>query len=1200
MTQLQQTRRDLSWKRSSKKSNPCPICGKGGQCRIGTQAGSYNPAMVVCWNNPSDRLAGGDSIGGWLHILEPRSPIQAVKSFNSSTNPNQPTQKQQLPPLTAIERDAGFRAILDACQLLQTEADYLAKENVKLDAGDGDMVRSFRRADTKTLAAKIVAVLGADRAALHPAIKVQNTSDDRNYFEIACYVDGLLLPAIGLDGLVSGVQIRNSDPKCSKANRYRWVSCDGKGGTPLATFRAPQGSPALAQARPILITEGYKKAKRYGGNAIALAGVQAYKLADVLAAVDALDNGSSELLIAFDMDKRTNTHVARAEQILINKLVACRPTLKISVLEWDGAKGKGLDDALNAGLDLDNPAHFQRRPARAALKFRANGKSYRLTTRLEMDLPIEAHRAAFPDASKIRPIATLKDVQADNEAIAREIIFAPKGQIKQLVNGNVTGTGKTHAVRKYLAQIATAQSDKRFLLLLPDKRAVTENTAPDTPLGRAMAANPELVHVQLGRQVLDMMAADPGQAQPAPTPFDCHNIDAKQAGENRQIAKKSVCTDCPVGSLENYQAAFPGRAEPAWLCNRDGYTAAKAKSKTAQIVIATQDSYLNNSQELKEFDTVIIDESCYSKLLEQILMGGEVVAGWETRLEQLTRFDLERARKQATGKLALVEGEKPIDPVAVQLFADNWHKFFEIIAGALSAMPRRFAGVASNPNAATTFYPAIGVILDAARKAGLSRAQFFDLVSELLGDSKKDWLNFEVPHYLDKQQTKLKIPFRGAKDLLEALFSLDAANLNLHALPMADGTYKLEVYRVRESLIKILREKQLLLLDATPPPALTKLLPALKTQKIEARQPLEIWQLTSGLYTRRDLMGNKKTRKLASDAVAGWVSSNFISRPFIVVPKALQNEATGGDARPGQELALPAGAIVEHWGLHKASNKFMGCDAAVLMGHFVRPAAYAKAELDCIRAFLGETDEARANNYWQAEMWPDADDGSDTDTDSGNRIKVYNHVQNGQAVGRWTRKLADKELQSWLDYEYQADVMQAIGRLRAIRQGSEAAPLRVLIASSDPVGSLPIDYLVTARELADNANAVATIPDIEPIAISGSNDSAGNTPPKNIHFHKDIVKLQDLMGGVLTSPIVEAMRAAPGLAMSLETARQASYSPKYKDFEAKLASRSTPEAIKSLLNRVQGGIWLGTDGLIERAALVERAKKRLDELRRAG
>jgi hypothetical protein len=54
------------------------------------------------------------------------------------------------------------------------------------------------------------------------------------------------------------------------------------------------------------------------------------------------------IALAFDQDKRQKLAVQRAEARLIQILRETLPELKLYQLEWDGAKGKGVDDAIRA------------------------------------------------------------------------------------------------------------------------------------------------------------------------------------------------------------------------------------------------------------------------------------------------------------------------------------------------------------------------------------------------------------------------------------------------------------------------------------------------------------------------------------------------------------------------------------------------------------------------------------------------------------------------------------------------------------------------------------------------------------------------------------------------------------------------------------------------------------------------------------
>lgn len=126
-------------------------------------------------------------------------------------------------------------------------------------------------------------------------------------------------------------------------------------------------------------------------------------------------------------------------------------------------------------------------------------------------------------------------------------------------------------------------------------------------------------------------------------------------------------------------------------------------------------------------------------------------------------------------------------------------------------------------------------------------------------------------HY--RHNAKLVLPFRAAGDLLEALE--DKENPPRFAR-QSDGSYVLVAHRPRRHLIDQLSRKTLVVLDATMPPALKMLLPDLKELHYRVKQNLHVTQVTTGLYTKRDLF-NETTRERVEAAIRAFASDGRIT-----------------------------------------------------------------------------------------------------------------------------------------------------------------------------------------------------------------------------------------------------------------------------------------------------------------------------------
>ena len=160
---------------------------------------------------------------------------------------------------------------------------------------------------------------------------------------------GILLPAVGLDGLICGMQIRldtplrrRDDPPGKSGAKYIWLSSIGKphgvtSGSPLHFVGEPF-------AKTVYVTEGLLKADiahcLTGRSFIAVAGVNSLNgLESALRCM--AQNGTKLVVEAYDMDKLENEYVASAAEKV--QQIAHAAGLQSTSLVWNTAY-KGIDD----------------------------------------------------------------------------------------------------------------------------------------------------------------------------------------------------------------------------------------------------------------------------------------------------------------------------------------------------------------------------------------------------------------------------------------------------------------------------------------------------------------------------------------------------------------------------------------------------------------------------------------------------------------------------------------------------------------------------------------------------------------------------------------------------------------------------------------------------------------------------------------
>jgi|APThiThiocy_cv2_1041547.scaffolds.fasta_scaffold00492_20 hypothetical protein len=913
--------------------------------------------------------------GGWLHQLAPADEGVTISDFKASLNRGAAAEIKPLPPELT---DRINRALLALCPLTETHRFYLVQAGVDpLGCGSLDYSQAA------TIARQLAEQFGEATARRHPILLKVERENGRNYWTIAGAATGILFPATNVEGQILGIQIRKDQPRGSE-DRYRWLSHAGLGGTPLTVFQTATGA---ANSHMVIITEGYKKAanaaRAWACHAISLAGVAAYKEADLLHTLESLNAGV--IALAFDQDKRHNPQVKTAEQRILKLLAAALPESKLFYLNWAETSGKGLDDALAVGAEF----HFDEALAAGTIE----------GTRLVNDLPGLVVDRAF---SQIGPLYTVEGARSQHRAFFGRLLVHPNKT--QRVITSPTGTGKSRAADDALADtLMEGNLSGRWLLLAPNRANIAERIAPGTLLGKAVKAG--RAAIQQGRTLFDIEELKiVGRKS---TAEDCANPQAADAGAARQVTARVVCAQCPFGSDQNWQdhAAEIGYSldqtpNRPWKCETQGYLNSRKISRQAQLVIATKEAYLNNSDLLAEFDGgVIVDEELLGYLLEIITIDTAILGGWREKIA--------------------VKG----------LNFPAWEQLFRIIETAFNNLAE-----SQEQSTSAQLLESREHLQTAAATLGVDLEQvLLDCYRDGQGPDHDGVYGFER-HY--RHNARLVLPFRAGADLLAALEDKDNPP---RFSRQPNGSYVLVAHRPRRHLIEQLKDKTLVVLDATMPPALKMLLPDLKEIHYRVKQNLHITQITNALYTKRDLF-NQATRQRVEAAIRSFASGsrNHLS----IVPLRFQD---GPEA-----LQLPEKSRSEHWGLHRATSRFSDCDSLVLVGHHLRPIDYIRAEIIACRAYAGGELSQEPPGPGQQQL----------------KLRLYNHhLANGRGAGRWMRADADSDIQAAIEHDYTANIIQAIGRLRAAIRPDYLPQARVLILCNEPVADLKIDVLTTIDEL---------------------------------------------------------------------------------------------------------------------------------------
>lgn len=286
-------------------------------------------------------------------------------------------------PVDKKARDRGYRILLDHLALKPQHRRWLsAKRGFGDELIDRRLYRSLPKvADMAAAVDAAVAEMGIEIATALPGLVVREVGATPCWMLGARYSgtkdggfpnqgetgDGLLTPVMDADGLVVALRVRSHVPSEDGGwdKKVTWMSSNYAGGaSPGAPFHhAVPGQ--LVDASTILVTEGEDKAQaaaeHFGCRALSLPGLNPAAGEAVVRELEAAlskDGGMTCFVrIALDMDPATNLNATRDAYATISTVrdfcLAHDRDLVFAVGSWDGAKAKGIDDAIRAGIKVE-------------------------------------------------------------------------------------------------------------------------------------------------------------------------------------------------------------------------------------------------------------------------------------------------------------------------------------------------------------------------------------------------------------------------------------------------------------------------------------------------------------------------------------------------------------------------------------------------------------------------------------------------------------------------------------------------------------------------------------------------------------------------------------------------------------------------------------------------------------------------------
>ena len=781
----------------------------------------------------------------------------------------------------------------------------------------------------------------------------------------------LAIPILTREGLWRGVQFRphaqGTGPK------YVWLSSRAaRGGT--ASGSPPHWTPAGSDAEGLSVTEGALK-----GNVashlseqrfLCVQGVhagQGKRVVEELQIVQWDPRKSITLYLDYG-DLRKNEHVRLGLVAMGRALVAAGYDVRVA--SWDATKAKGVDDALFAGLAITTE------PWETFVGER----------------PVAMRPRAIGPAAAAPAYLTLEEAEEKIANLVRDLVDKrPKGlQIIQ----TPAGVGKTLTTLKTLAALRECGPwphvwNRKKMRAVPLRVAIVADTTEKVTEIAAglLAAGLREEHLA----VLD------GRRE-----GNCkHHHDVRRLGECRHSPEYELCRHCPDGEVN-----LEGHRCP--------YFEQRARARSADVVAAAKEALLcSSTSDLGEFGLVVCDESFAEELLEEVRLDLAHPQAWQAEL--LACEDDEDDERMAPEFLPLIE-------VMLKTLAGGHHN-----------------GGGRNP-----WRPALPVLEAVATVRGIDLPAVLKKLRRMAApkggryrcEDPSDW----TPGV--GRTLKLVMPKRALRDFAEALADeLDGSErtdtrawletLNDTGEPGKHVRSRLHLFLPRTDLMRTLRGRTVLLLDATPEPDLPAYHAAFGAKKVTVTEfPVEeylaVVQLSNAFRQTE-----RVRRAIREREVARLEEGQFV---VLLTRKAIAERDAAANADPRLRFG--------HFGAHhRAVNTFSGARTIVVEDRWAEPAEHARAVVEGWR--FGSRPDADPEEYAPIEGQP---------------------VEGRRAGTTGEHPETDPDALAYAEARWGAELRQAVGRARAVRHATAEHPVRVIVESRAVVRGLPVTRVCSAWE----------------------------------------------------------------------------------------------------------------------------------------
>ena len=349
----------------------------------------------------------------------------------------------------------------------------------------------------------------------------------------------------------------------------------GPGPGHLDPYPSHLSRPQKTVDKRVWITEGPLKgdiaSDRLEARVLCIAGVSAWRKARIVERLDEM--GVSEVVIAFDADKRTNPQVRGQERALAGALVSAG--IRVQIAQWNLADGKGIDDLLLNGGEPRIEDWTGHTDSLVTVPRQVSAQS-----QSTLDQAREEHRKA------VHAALTGEDT-------------------RPLFVTSATGTGKTQALFDELHSLLRSDDwpKERRVLYVADTRKQIGCIQDDFPW-MSNWQDRNLAVIRTGRD----------KANCHPDQLDLTNA----LGGRRHSVKKTICNNCLYR-------------------NECEYIKTECKASNALLTIATKDAIFHNPDLLNQYQAIIVDEDLLSRCLfdGSALLKCEDIREWLEGMDRL-------------------------------------------------------------------------------------------------------------------------------------------------------------------------------------------------------------------------------------------------------------------------------------------------------------------------------------------------------------------------------------------------------------------------------------------------------------------------------------------------------------------------------------------------------------------------------------